>query len=55
MFLSPISIRTLKPNLRKFMIWFDPLFNQNVKTKFEKTYLKLPKQHYPKHLKLNNI
>ena len=34
---------------------FDSLFNQNVKTKIEKKFLKLLKQHYPKHLKLIKI
>ena len=48
------QLNTPRSPLHK-MIRFDPLFNQNVKTKFEKTYLKLPKEHYPKRLKLNKI
>ena len=48
------QLNSLRNTLRK-MIWFDPLFNQNVKTKIEKTHLKLLKQHHPKHLKLSKI
>ena len=36
-------------------IWFNPTFSQNVKTTTGKTFLKLVKQHSPKHHKLNKI
>ena len=38
------QLNTLRNTLHK-MIWFDTLFNQNVKTKIKKTYLKLLKRH----------
>ena len=37
------------------MIWFHPSFSQNVKTNIGKTFLKLVKQHFSKHHKLNKI
>ena len=36
-------------------MWFNPPFSQNVKTNIGKTFLKLVKQHFPKHHKLNKI
>ena len=45
---------TKKNRLRK-VIWFNPPFSQNVKTNIGKTFLKLAKQHFPKHQKLNKI
>ena len=48
------QLSTIRNRLHK-IIWFDSLFNQNVKTKIEKKLLKLLKQHYPKHLKLIRI
>ena len=39
------QLNTIRNTLRKYIIWFDPLFRQNDKTKIEKT-LKLLKQHY---------
>ena len=48
------QLSTIRNRLHK-IIWFDSLFNQDVKTKIEKKLLKLLKQHYPKHLKLIRI
>ena len=45
---------TKRNRLRK-VIWFNPPFSQNVKTNIGKTFLKLVKQHFPKHHKLNKI
>ena len=45
---------TKRNKLRK-VIWFNPLFNQNVKTSIRKIFLKLDKQHFPKHHKLDKI
>ena len=45
---------TKRNRLRK-VIWFNPLFSQNVKTNIAKIFLKLDKQHFPKHHKLNKI
>ena len=36
-------------------IWFNPPFSQNVKINIWTTFLKLVKQHFPKHHKLNKI
>ena len=40
------QLNTIRNTVRKYIIWFDPLFSQNDKTKIEKTFLKLLKQHY---------
>ena len=48
------QLNTIRNRFNK-IIWFDSLFNQNVKTKIEKKFLKLLKQHYPVHLKLIKI
>ena len=48
------QLNTIRNRFNK-IIWFDSLFNQNVKTKIEKKFLKLLKQHYPEHLKLIKI
>ena len=45
---------TNRNGLRK-VIWFNPPFSQSVKTNIGKTFLKLVKQHFPKHHKLNKI
>ena len=45
---------TKRNRLRKVM-WFDSPFSQNVKTNIGKIFLKLAKQHFPKHHKLNKI
>ena len=45
---------TKRNRLRK-VIWFNPPFSQNVKTNIGKIFLKLVKQHFPKHHKLNKI
>ena len=45
---------TKRYRLRK-VIWFHPPFSQNVKTNIGKTFLKLVKQHFPKHHKLIEI
>ena len=37
------------------MIWVNPPFSQNVKTDFGKAFLKLVKQHFLKHYKLDKI
>ena len=37
------------------VLWFNPPFTQNVKTNIRKIFLKLVKQHFPKHHKLNKI
>ena len=46
--------KTKRNRLRK-VIWFNPPFSQNVKTNIGKILLKLVKQHFPKHHKLNKI
>ena len=45
---------TKRNRLRKVK-WFNPPFSQNVKTNIEKIFLKLVKQHFPNHHKLNKI
>ena len=45
----------IKRNRSRKVIWFNPPFSQNVKTNIRKTFLKLVKQHFPRHHKLNKI
>ena len=45
---------TKRNRLRK-VIWFNTSFSQNVKTNIGKTFLKLVKQYFQKHRKLNKI
>ena len=40
------QLNTIRNTLRKYIIWFDPLFSQNDKRRIKKTFLKLLKQHY---------
>ena len=40
------QLNTIRNTLRKYIIWFDPLFIQNDKRRIKKTFLKLLKQHY---------
>ena len=44
-----------KRNRSRKVMWFDSPFSQNVKTNIGKIFLKLAKQHFPKHHKLNKI
>ena len=54
MLYSCFQYNTKRNRLRK-AIWFNPPFSQNVKTDIGKTFLKLVKQHFRKHHKLNKI
>ena len=47
-------MNTSRKRLRK-VIWFDPLLNENVKANIGKAFLKLIKQHFPKHHKFIKI
>ena len=42
-------------NRARNIIWFNPLYSQNVKTNIGKTFLKLLKKHFPKGHKLHKI
>ena len=42
-------------NRSRNIIWFNPPFNQNVKTNIGKLFLKLVKKHFPKHHGLHKI
>ena len=40
---------------KRKVIWFNPPFNKSVKTKIGKVFLRLVKQHFPKHHKFHKI
>ena len=42
-------------NRSRNIIWFNPLFSQNVKTNIGKLFLKLVKKHFPKHHRLHKL
>ena len=45
----------IKRNRLRKVMWFNPPSSQNVKTNIGEIFLKLVKQHFPKHHKLNKI
>ena len=40
---------------KKKVIWFNPPFNKSVKTRIDKVFLRLVKQHFPRHYKFHKI
>ena len=53
--LNFIQEQNERKNRNRKIIWFNPPYNESVKTSIGKQFLKLIKKHFPKHHKFNKI
>ena len=52
---SSTNINKIKRNRKRQIVWFNPPFNQNTKTKIGKLFLNLLDKHFPLHDKLHRL